>query len=231
MANNIAHSENKNTIAILSDASSLGESICITLKKISISTHVLNLEQVSPKDDSFDRVGAIIAPINPKTHYKLIHTIVLTALQKNLPILFLGDGFQILNTVLGGGEATPTPVHSATIEGHPNKSAYHRIFITPGSKLAAIIGSGGFVRVNSRHNHGLKEGQRSQLLLTSGYSLEDGIIEALESPDHYWAIAIQFNPEIRGEIPPHFDRLFQSLSDRSIGTTNPMNMNALLVQT
>ena len=222
------HTENENSLAILSDASNLGDIIGITLKKISIRTQVLNLDQVNPIDHSFDRVGAMIVPVNPKSHSKLIRTIILTALQKNIPLLFLGDGFQILNNVLEGGELAPTPVHSATIKGNENRSEYHRIFIPPGSKLAAIIGSGGIVRVNSRHNHGLKESQRSQHLLTSGYSLDDGIIEALESPNHHWVIAVQFNPEIRGEIPPHFDRLFQSISDRSTETTKSINLNDLL---
>ena len=182
------HTENDNAIVILSDASNLGDSIAITLKKISIRTHVLNLDSIEQIDDSFDRVGAIIIPIDPRSHYQ----------------------------------------HSSTSKIHENKSEYHRIFIPPGSKLAAIIGSGGFVRVNSRHKHGIKESQRSQLLLTSGYSLEDGIIEALESPDHKWVIAVQFNPEIRGEIPPHFDRLFQSIADRSTEIKNPINLNDLL---
>lgn len=228
MANNIIHTENDNAIVILSDASNLGDSIAITLKKISIRTHVLNLDSIEQIDDSFDRVGAIIIPIDPRSHYQLVRTIILTTLQKNIPLLFLGDGFQILNNVLEGGKPTPTPAHSSTSKIHENKSEYHRIFIPPGSKLAAIIGSGGFVRVNSRHKHGIKESQRSQLLLTSGYSLEDGIIEALESPDHKWVIAVQFNPEIRGEIPPHFDRLFQSIADRSTETKNPINLNDLL---
>ena len=55
-----------------------------------------------------------------------------------------------------------------------------------------------------------------------------GIIEAPERPDHHWVIAVQFNPEIRGEIPPHFDRLFQSISDRSTETTKSINLNDLL---
>ena len=77
------------------------------------------------------------------------------------------------------------------------------------------MGSGGFVRVNSRHSRGLKEAHKSALLITSAYSLEDGVVEALESPAHRWVLGVQFNPERRGEIPPHFDRLFQHHVDRA----------------
>ncbi|MCH7653041.1 MAG: gamma-glutamyl-gamma-aminobutyrate hydrolase family protein, partial [Chloroflexi bacterium] len=87
--------------------------------------------------------------------------------------------------------------------------------ISPGSKLAAVVGSGGFVRVNSRHHQGIKEPQKSSELLASAYSLEDGYIEALESPGHRWVIGVQFHPERRMEVPPHFDRLFQSLVERA----------------
>ena len=53
------------------------------------------------------------------------------------------------------------------------------------------------------------------MLMASAYSLEDGVIEALESPNHRWVIGVQFHPERRMELPPHFDRLFQSLVERA----------------
>ena len=53
------------------------------------------------------------------------------------------------------------------------------------------------------------------MLMASAYALEDGVIEALESPGHRWIIGVQFQPERRMEIPPHFDRLFQSLVERA----------------
>ena len=80
------HTENDNAIVILSDASNLGDSIAITLKKISIRTHVLNLDSIEQIDDSFDRVDAIIIPIDPRSHYQLVRTIILTTLQKNIPL-------------------------------------------------------------------------------------------------------------------------------------------------
>ena len=69
--------------------------------------------------------------------------------------------------------------------------------------------------MNSRHPVGPKEADKSRLLRASAYSLDDGIIEALESTDDRWIIGVQFHPERRGELPPHFDRLFQSLVERA----------------
>ena len=141
------------------------------------------------------------------------------ALESDLPTLCVGRGIHALNVALGGAPAKSVPEHGSHLEAGEHISAYHRIYITPGSKLAAVVGSGGFVRVNSRHRHGLREAQKSRLLMASAYSLDDGIIEGLESPDHRWVIGVQFQPERRGELPPHFDRLFQSLVDRALERT------------
>ena len=135
------------------------------------------------------------------------------ALDADLPIYGVGRGMHILNVALGGGL-------TRGVEGHaPDEaeggSAYHRIYISPGSKLAAVVGSGGFVRVNSRHRVGMRDAHKSPRLLASAYSLEDGVVEALESPNHRWVIAVQFAPHRRMEIPPHFERLFQSLVERA----------------
>jgi putative glutamine amidotransferase len=145
----------------------------------------------------------------------LTRSLLLAALDVNMAVLCISGGFQLLNSALGGGLARPVDEHAlagGSAEGGP---AYHRIYIAPGSKLAAVVGSGGFVRVNSRHETGIREADKSSSLLASAYSLEDGVIEVLESPDHRWVIGVQFQPELRGELPPHFDRLFQSLAERA----------------
>ena len=137
------------------------------------------------------------------------------ALDKDMPVLCIGRGVQSLNLALGGTQARHVSGHGPTPQDGEEVSSYHRIYIPPGSKLAAIVGSGGFVRVNSRHREGMREAQKSQILMASAYSLEDGVIEALESPYHDWVIGVQFEPQRRMEIPPHFDRLFQGLVERA----------------
>ncbi len=132
------------------------------------------------------------------------------ALDLDIPMLAVGGGFLALNAAKGGSwvEASSHAEENAS----ERASAYHRIYIAPGGKLAAAVGSGGFVRVNSRHAFGVREAQKARGLLATAYSLEDGVIEALESPDHSWVVGVQFNPERRGELPPHFDRLFSVLT-------------------
>ena len=148
--------------------------------------------------------------------------LVRAALDDDLPIYGIGRGMAVLNVAMGGGLIE-------RLDGHPpspssnggDRTPYHHIYISPGSKLAAVVGSGGFVRVNSRHRQGVREAQKSPRLLASAYSLDDGLIEALESPVHRWVIAVQFNPERRMEVPPHFARLFQSVVERASERMSP----------
>ena len=81
-----------------------------------------------------------------------------SALEADLPVLCIGNGMQHLNVTLGGKAAPDASAH-ARVEGDGGEvSAYHRIYISPGSKLAAVVGSGGIVRVNSRHSLVVREG-------------------------------------------------------------------------
>jgi putative glutamine amidotransferase len=137
------------------------------------------------------------------------------ALVLDMPVLGICRGMQALNVAMGGGLVRDLPGHSASEVDGEEAAAYHHIYIAPGSKMAAIVGSGGFVRVNSLHHQGVIEAKKSPRLLASAYSVEDGVIEALESPDHDWVIGVQFHPERRMEVPPQFDRLFWGLVDRS----------------
>lgn len=138
------------------------------------------------------------------------------ALADDMPVLAIDGGMRALNIALGGkaAVAVDAPAHPQPPDDE-GASAYHHIYIAPGSRLAAVVGSGGFVRVNSRHALGLREAHKAGALLASAYSLEDGVIEAVESPRHRWVFGTQFRPERALELPPHFQRLFQSLTERA----------------
>jgi len=146
--------------------------------------------------------------------------LIQAALDAEIPVLCTGQGMHALNLAMGGSVAGDLSGHDIDAQGDEVQSSYHRIFIAPGSKLAATVGSGGFVRVNSRHRRGVTEAQRSPSLMASAYSLDDGVIEALEVPHHRWVVGVQFQPERRGELPPHFDRLFEALVDKAAGVTH-----------
>ncbi len=144
---------------------------------------------------------------------QLEFTLLRYALAQNLPVFGICRGMQLLNVAFGGSLIQDLPGHKAdTATGN---SAQHMVYLAPGCKLAAIMGSGGFMRLNSRHHQGLRDAQKAPQLLASAYSLGDGIIEALESPAHDWVIAVQCHPERETEVPSMFRQVFQAFVERA----------------
>ena len=87
----------------------------------------------------------------------------------------------------------------------------HPVYVSPGSKLGAIIGVGAIFQTNSYHHQGAKEAQRAPGLLASAYHPQDGIIEALESPEYRWLMGVQCHIEKEKEVPSIFLNLFDWL--------------------
>ena len=137
------------------------------------------------------------------------------ALDRNMPVLALSRGMQLLNLAFGGRPLTEAPSHGTDPNDGDGRSARHMVYLSPGSKLAAILGMGGFFRVNSRHRLGVKEARKSPRLLASAYGLDDGVIEGLESPEHDWVVGVQCCPERQDEVPPAFKNLFMAFTERA----------------
>ena len=137
------------------------------------------------------------------------------SLEMDMPVLAIGRGMQLLNVAFGGRLIQDLPNHRATLVNGQQESADHQIYVAPGAKTAAIIGMAGIFKVNSRHHQGLTEAQRAPRLMTTGYSVEDGLVEGLESPEHSWVIGLQCHPERQEEVPKLFSNLFAGLHERA----------------
>lgn len=129
------------------------------------------------------------------------------AVQEDMPTLGICRGMQLINVAMGGKLIQDLPGHTLP----EFESAMHQVYVSPGSRFGAIIGAGAVYRTNSRHHQGLKEAQRAPSLLASAYHPEDGIVEALESPEHPWLVAVQCHPEREDEVPKSFRKLFEWL--------------------
>ena len=137
------------------------------------------------------------------------------ALDRDMPVLAICRGMQLLNVAFGGQLIQDLAGHrTEQIEGRW-VSKTHLVYLAPGSKTAAIIGMAGFFRLNSRHHQGLHEAQRSPRLMSSAYGVEDGLIEGLESPEHNWVIGLQCHPERQDEVPRIFANVFAAFGDRA----------------
>jgi len=137
------------------------------------------------------------------------------ALNRDMPVLAICRGMQVLNVAFGGRLIQDLPGHRAEHKDGRWVSATHQIYLAPGSKAAPIIGSAGFFRVNSRHHQGLRDAQRAHRLMATSYSVEDGLIEGLESPEHSWVIGVQCHPERQEEVPSSFANLFLAFKERA----------------
>ncbi len=137
------------------------------------------------------------------------------ALARDMPVLAICRGMQLLNVARGGRLIQDLDGHRAERVDGSWVSKTHLIYLTPGAKAAAVIGSAGFFRVNSRPHQGLREAQRSPRLMTIAYSVEDGLIEGLESPEHSWVIGLQCHPERQDEVPRSFANLFAAFAERA----------------
>ncbi|MDE2836592.1 MAG: gamma-glutamyl-gamma-aminobutyrate hydrolase family protein [Chloroflexota bacterium] len=130
------------------------------------------------------------------------------AVQEEMPTLGICRGMQLINVAMGGRLIQDLPGHTLP----EFESAVHQVYVSPGSRLGAIIGAGAIYRTNSRHHQGLKEAQRAPSLMASAYHPEDGIVEALESPEHPWLVGVQCHPEREDEVPKSFGKLFEWLT-------------------
>ena len=136
------------------------------------------------------------------------------ALHCDMPVLAICRGMQLMNVAFGGRLIQDLPGHRAEHQDGQWVSATHQIYLSPGSKAAAIIGAAGIFKVNSRHHQGLKETHRSPKLMATAYGVEDGLIEGLESPEHSWVVGLQCHPERQDEVPGLFANLFAAFSER-----------------
>ena len=137
------------------------------------------------------------------------------ALDRDMPVLAICRGMQLLNIAFGGTLLQYIPGHTKEMEDGSWEPVHHSVYLSPGSKLAAILGMGGFFRFNSFHNRGLRDAQRAPRLLASAYSVEDAIVEGLESPQHSWVIGVQCHPELTEQVPKAFANLFVAFAERA----------------
>ena len=131
------------------------------------------------------------------------------ALDRSMPVLAICRGMQLVNVAFGGSLIQDIPAHvHPTGEDSGGAPLMHQVYVSPGSKLGAIIGAGAIYRTNSLHHQGLKEPQRAPGLMASAYRPDDGIIEALESPAHPRLSGVQCHLERESEVPKGYLKLF-----------------------
>jgi gamma-glutamyl-gamma-aminobutyrate hydrolase PuuD len=125
------------------------------------------------------------------------------ALARDMPVLAICRGSQVLNVALGGD----LEQHLPDIVGHdghkeaPGVFAEHDVTIDDGTRLGAIVG--GHAPVKSHHHQGF--GRLAEGLRAAAHA-DDGAVEAVEDPDRRFAVGVLWHPEAGEDL-----KLFEAL--------------------
>ena len=125
-------------------------------------------------------------------------TMIPWALEDDMPIFGICRGEQVLNVVMGGTlvqdiytEYPTTIDHRESFKRKIRDFLAHDIAIDPNSRLRELV-EADRVWVNTSHHQSIDKVAPG--LVATAWS-PDGIIEAVESPEHHFVLAVQCHPE------------------------------------
>ena len=123
------------------------------------------------------------------------HRLLDLALQRDLPVLGVCGGMQLLNVVLGGTlhqDLTERPGTTVHVQPHDKRTPSHDVKVMAGSLLGRVTGAAS-IAVNSTHHQIINTVGKT---LTASGIATDGVIEAIEGPQYRYALGVQWHPEV-----------------------------------
>lgn len=139
------------------------------------------------------------------------------ALERDIPVLGLCRGMQVLNVAAGGtlwqdipGQVTEALQHA---QKAPRWAATHGITIEEDSLLGELLGSS--MRVNSYHHQAVKDAGDGMRVTAKAM---DGIVEAVEAPDRRFALGVQWHPELMVDTDAVQRKLFERFVEAAAAT-------------
>lgn len=140
------------------------------------------------------------------------------AFERDLPVLAVCRGMQLLNVALGGSlcqdipSLVPGSLPHAQTPAHPRGEPAHAVDLTPGCRLACIMGAD-HLDVNSMHHQSVA--RLGAGLVAVGHA-PDGVVEAAELLGRP-VLAVQWHPEDLAEHHAHARALFAWLVETARG--------------
>jgi putative glutamine amidotransferase len=164
--------------------------------------------------------GAERSPLcNPPSRERDLFELALfaTARQREIPILGICRGIQVVNVALGGTLYQDLPSERPGPVDHnpaaPRASRGHEVRLSEGSRAAEALGATS-IGVNSFHHQAVRD--LAPTLVATGWTA-DGLVEAVESPaDAPWLLAVQWHPEeMHAEVKAPERGLFRALVEQA----------------
>jgi putative glutamine amidotransferase len=117
------------------------------------------------------------------------------ALQRDMPVLGICRGMQLLNVALGGSldQHLPESIGSEAHRTVAGTFSQHQVRLEPGSLACAAAGGTEGFMVFSHHHQGVD--RLGDGLRVSGRSADDDLVEAIELPDRRFALGVIWHPE------------------------------------
>lgn len=152
-----------------------------------------NLGGILPERDEFD--------------FKLVEF----AKEKNIPILGVCRGCQILNVYYGGSLYQDLSLKNGANIKHnqvnfPSMTT-HSVDLVDGTRLKELFKEES-IMVNSFHHQIIDEVAPG--FVASAYS-KDGVVEAIEKPEYKYMLAVQWHPEMLHSVEEKMNLLFREL--------------------
>jgi putative glutamine amidotransferase len=133
------------------------------------------------------------------------------ALGRDMPVLAICRGMQVLNVALGG----TLEQHLVDVAGRlehdrdrPRAEPAHDVRVVQGTLLARLLGAR--ASVNSRHHQGLDVVADA---LQEAAHAPDGVLEAVVAPAYSWVLAVQWHPEAMVPMERSQEAIFASFVD------------------
>jgi putative glutamine amidotransferase len=136
------------------------------------------------------------------------------ALARDIPVLAICRGHQILNVGFGGSllQHIDSGEHRADFrtEGYPSR--WHDLDIEPDSRLAQALGETR-LEINSRHHQAVQAANLGAGLRSVALAADHGgeLVEGVESERHRWVVGVQWHPERLEEHKPAFAPVMRRL--------------------
>jgi putative glutamine amidotransferase len=130
------------------------------------------------------------------------------ALERDLPLLGICGGQQLLNVVLGGTliQHIPDEIQNALAHEQPNPrhEAGHAVDLAADSLLRSICRTAGMA-VNSAHHQAVRDVGPG---VTVNALAPDGVVEGIEAPGYRFCLGVQWHPEFA--ISPGDSAIFRA---------------------